>query len=195
MALTKRLRYEVLRRDNHTCRYCGASAPDATLSVDHVVPQALGGTDEPTNLVTACQPCNSGKAATTPDAPLVDDVAADALRWAKAMAYAAQQLENERRWRDRDRATFLAIWNDWTYKVGDIKHTLPLDDDWATSVDRFLAAGLSMALLKDCVETAMRSQAGHDRKWRYFCGVAWSRLRDAQDLAAQVVAYELEKDA
>ena len=29
MAVSKRLRYEILRRDNHTCRYCGASAPDA----------------------------------------------------------------------------------------------------------------------------------------------------------------------
>ena len=41
MALSKRLRYEILRRDNHTCRYCGASAPDVTLTVDHVVPCLL----------------------------------------------------------------------------------------------------------------------------------------------------------
>ncbi|AWN05089.1 HNH endonuclease [Gordonia phage Easley] len=38
MAVSKRLRYEILRRDNHTCRYCGATAPDVPLTVDHVVP-------------------------------------------------------------------------------------------------------------------------------------------------------------
>ena len=38
MAVSKRTRYEVLRRDNHACRYCGASAPDAKLTVDHVLP-------------------------------------------------------------------------------------------------------------------------------------------------------------
>lgn len=36
MAVSKRLRYEILRRGNHTCRYCGASAPDVPLRVDHV---------------------------------------------------------------------------------------------------------------------------------------------------------------
>jgi hypothetical protein len=40
MPVTKRLRYEVLRRDNHACRYCGANAgkssvaPDADLVAD-----------------------------------------------------------------------------------------------------------------------------------------------------------------
>ena len=38
MAVTKRTRYEVLRRDGHACRYCGQMAPDVKLAVDHVVP-------------------------------------------------------------------------------------------------------------------------------------------------------------
>ena len=54
MSITKRLRYEVLRRDDHKCRYCGADATDSKPTVDHVVPVALGGSDEPDNLVTAC---------------------------------------------------------------------------------------------------------------------------------------------
>ena len=58
MAITKRTRYEVLKRDNHACRYCGAVAPDVKLQVDHVIPVALGGTDNPDNLVAACVACN-----------------------------------------------------------------------------------------------------------------------------------------
>lgn len=69
--IPKRLRYEVLRRDRHTCRYCGASAPDVRLTVDHVLPRVLGGTNDPTNLVTACADCNSGKTSIHPDSPLV----------------------------------------------------------------------------------------------------------------------------
>lgn len=110
MSVSKRLRYEVLRRDNHACRYCGGSAPDVKLTVDHVVPVALGGDDEPSNLVAACADCNAGKTSSTPDAPLVEDVENDALRWSQAMAQAAehQRLEAEqlaayKRW----------IWNSW----------------------------------------------------------------------------------
>lgn len=43
MAVSKRLRFEVLRRDNHACRYCGATPPDVVLTIDHVVQTALGG--------------------------------------------------------------------------------------------------------------------------------------------------------
>jgi 5-methylcytosine-specific restriction endonuclease McrA len=67
MAVSKRLRYEILRRDNHTCKYCGATAPTVPLRVDHVTPVALGGTDTPDNLVTSCEPCNSGKSSSTVD--------------------------------------------------------------------------------------------------------------------------------
>ncbi|MER6976023.1 HNH endonuclease [Streptomyces carpinensis] len=67
MSVTPRMRFEVLRRDGFRCRYCGTTAADAELTVDHVTPVALGGTDDRSNLVTACGPCNNGKTSTAPD--------------------------------------------------------------------------------------------------------------------------------
>lgn len=55
------LRFEILRRDNFTCKYCGRSSPDAVLQVDHVIPRARGGLTVASNLVTACRDCNLGK--------------------------------------------------------------------------------------------------------------------------------------
>jgi hypothetical protein len=63
MAISKRRRFEILRRDGFTCRYCGRSAPDVVLQIDHVTPRALGGSDHPSNLAAACEDCNQGKAA------------------------------------------------------------------------------------------------------------------------------------
>lgn len=54
-------RFNVLQRDNFTCRYCGAKAPDVVLEVDHVLPVTLGGRGTMENGVTACRPCNRGK--------------------------------------------------------------------------------------------------------------------------------------
>ena len=87
MTVSRRLRFEIFRRDDYTCKYCGASpavTKDVELTVDHVIPVTLGGGDEPTNLATACQPCNAGKSSIPPDAELVEDVASDALRWKRA---------------------------------------------------------------------------------------------------------------
>lgn len=57
------VRFNVLRRDNFTCRYCGRSSPQVVLQVDHVIPHSRGGHDGEGNLVTACEDCNRGKAA------------------------------------------------------------------------------------------------------------------------------------
>lgn len=55
-------RLALFARDGFRCVYCGASVEDgAVLTVDHVVPDALGGTNVPSNLVTACLKCNSTK--------------------------------------------------------------------------------------------------------------------------------------
>jgi len=56
-------RREVLRRDNHTCQYCGSRR---NLTLDHVVPKSKGGTHSWDNIVTACSPCNSRKGDRTP---------------------------------------------------------------------------------------------------------------------------------
>lgn len=56
------LRFEVLKRDNFSCQYCGRTAKDsAKLVVDHIYPKAQGGTNNISNLITACNECNSGK--------------------------------------------------------------------------------------------------------------------------------------
>lgn len=59
--LSKKIRFEVFKRDRFTCQYCGRQAPEVVLHIDHVVPVAHGGTDDVLNLVTSCVDCNLGK--------------------------------------------------------------------------------------------------------------------------------------
>ena len=50
----RKLRAMIIARD-HVCQLCGA---EENLHVDHIVPRALGGTDEPDNLRVLCRRCN-----------------------------------------------------------------------------------------------------------------------------------------
>ena len=59
--LSKKIRFEVFKRDSFTCQYCGRKAPDVVLEVDHIKPVAKGGTNDIMNLVTSCYDCNHGK--------------------------------------------------------------------------------------------------------------------------------------
>jgi 5-methylcytosine-specific restriction endonuclease McrA len=38
MAISKKLRFEVFKRDNFTCQYCGRETPEVILEADHVIP-------------------------------------------------------------------------------------------------------------------------------------------------------------
>ncbi|MGV0634473.1 HNH endonuclease [Mycolicibacillus trivialis] len=183
MAVSKRLRYEILRRDNHQCRYCGATAPGTPLTIDHVIPVALGGTDEPANLVTACRDCNAGKTSSSPDNTLVETVSDDALRWAKAMERAANERAQERQQAADTHGQFITEWEAWTNSYG---KTTPIPRSWPATVDQLLAAGLDMTDLHELITVAMESKANDT--WRYFCGCCWTRIRQLQERAQEIVA-------
>jgi 5-methylcytosine-specific restriction endonuclease McrA len=51
----------LVRRDGERCRHCGGTHE---LTVDHVIPKALGGTNSRTNLQLLCRECNQAKGAT-----------------------------------------------------------------------------------------------------------------------------------
>jgi hypothetical protein len=61
--LTQSQRFEILKRDKFTCRYCGRKSPEVILEVDHIFPVSKGGTNDPANLVSSCYDCNRGKGA------------------------------------------------------------------------------------------------------------------------------------
>ena len=56
-------RREVLRRDRHTCQYCGNTKH---LTLDHVIRVSKGGKHSWDNVVTACESCNNRKGNRTP---------------------------------------------------------------------------------------------------------------------------------
>ena len=62
--MTKKLRAEILLRDNYTCQKCGLSRyvePNLNLHVDHIIPIAKGGKTVKENLQTLCWRCNLSK--------------------------------------------------------------------------------------------------------------------------------------
>jgi HNH endonuclease len=185
--IPKRLRYEVLRRDNFTCRYCGASAPEAKLTVDAVTPEVLGGSHrDPANLVTACDPCNSGKTSSTPDAPLVADVQQDALRWAQAREIATQGMVTEFWIRQEYVSEFDQAWRSWHAVAGG--EEIPRDADWEASVAHWYAIGVPAEMLETAIRAAMNNpKVIHENRWRYFCGIVWNIAREL-DSTTEAVA-------
>lgn len=92
-AIGARLRFEILRRCNFACYYCGVPAALGVkqLHIDHVIPVSLGGTDDPWNLVAACWDCNIGKTNGVPSEELISRVRDDYCAYVESTAGTAQQ--------------------------------------------------------------------------------------------------------
>ena len=72
MSVSLKLRFEVFKRDNFTCQYCGRKTPEVILELEHVIPLSKGGSDDFDNLTTSCFECNRGKGKSLLDTVLKD---------------------------------------------------------------------------------------------------------------------------
>lgn len=57
-AISQALRVSVFENDAYRCIKCGSHK---MLEVDHIIPVSRGGSNEPSNLQTLCNPCNNSK--------------------------------------------------------------------------------------------------------------------------------------
>lgn len=181
MALTKRLRYEILRRDDNTCRYCGASAPDVKLTIDHVIPVSLGGHDVASNLVAACRDCNAGKSSASPDSALVADVSASATTYMLALRDGFTRLRATYEVEDEYIEEFRDAWKRWGYEdAAKDHHAFPLPDGWTLSIRRWYRIGAPISLIEEAIEIAMTRRnlatAELSARFAYTAGVIWKRI-------------------
>lgn len=178
VSISKRVRFEVFKRDDFTCRYCGRHPPDVLLEVDHIIPVAEGGTNDEENLATACFDCNRGKA----DVPL-SVVPKSLTAQAVEVAEREEQLAGYRAVMearaDRIRqdafdvaAVLLAIPDDTTFSV---------DRRWLRSIMTFNER-LPLHVVKESADLALTyGPRSEYRRFLYFCKVCWNKIKEGSD--------------
>lgn len=129
MSVSKFIRFEVFKRDSFKCQYCGRSAPDVVLEVDHIHPESKGGETTLLNLITACFDCNRGKR----DIPLADNAAMAKQRTQleelqKRREQLAMMVEWQKGLASLDNETVVAFCNFWNSQVDSPAYALDLRD-------------------------------------------------------------------
>lgn len=59
----RRRKKKVYERDNGCCFWCRKPLPLKGSTVDHIIPESVGGDNSVGNLVLACRPCNQARGA------------------------------------------------------------------------------------------------------------------------------------
>lgn len=187
MAISKRTRFEVLRRDNYTCRYCRSE--ENALTVDHVTPVALGGTDAPNNLVAACRDCNAGKASNAPGEQTLSMLTDAQIAYEKARAVVMAREEKAARAKRKVYKQFLAAW----------RTAVPYIDppaDWRGSVAIWIGRGMSIERIIDAIHIAGGKTHLPDRAiYPYMAKIVWNWLTELEDqIRAELPSAEVGDD-
>lgn len=170
--ISKKTRFEVFKRDNFTCQYCGGKSPEVVLHIDHIAPVAGGGGNDIMNLITSCEPCNLGKGARE-------------LNDNSAIAKQRVQLEhlNER----REQLEMLLAWREGLASLTDaevdaINHVFnartrqTLNDYGRSEAARFLKkfpVAEVITALEAALETYYKGGSDDEEENRYIAGQAF----------------------
>lgn len=177
ISLSKKIRFEIFKRDRFQCQYCGAHPPSVILEVDHINPVALGGENDQDNLVTACFACNRGKSAislTVVPQSLAEKALAVSEREEQLRGYheileaKRERVENE---------TWLVL------EAMNVDRTEGCRQDDFNSTRTFIEK-LGYHSTLEGMEIAMGASIPVYKVFRYFCGVCWNRVRTQEASSA-----------
>ena len=170
-SISRRLRFEIFKRDGFVCQYCGAKPPSVVLELDHLHHVSKGGSNRRENLITSCFECNRGKSD-----QLLSDLPSSALDRAELIKEKRDQL------RAYDRLV-ASIKADEERRIDAIEEAFQVH----FGANRFSATfresvrGFLRQLPADVVERAMHKAGAKivtpSEALRYFCGICYGIIR------------------
>ena len=171
-AISKKLRFEVFKRDEFKCIYCGRKPPTVVLNIDHIDPVSKGGTNDINNLVTACFDCNNGKSNIKLDSlpgKLSDNIEMMHEKELQIKGYRAF-IRKIRKRINKDIEDVATIYADYfkDYSLSDYFKTY--------SLKKFISE-LPKNEVEDAMEYACNKINDSDRAIPFFCKICWNKIK------------------
>ncbi|MEO5360614.1 MAG: HNH endonuclease [Nitrospirota bacterium] len=175
MAISKKIRFEVFKRDGFACAYCGKTPPSVTLEVDHIDPKSKGGSNDLNNLITACFDCNRGKR----NVPL-NKIPAKLNENIEILKMQEEQIREYRKYvkkvEERISADIEEIDSIFTEQYKDYQ----LSDTFKNvSLKRFINLLPKHEIIESMYIAISKypAKSKHNEAIRYFCGVCWTKIK------------------
>jgi len=173
MSISKKIRFEVFKRDGFQCAYCGKTPPEAILEVDHIIPKSKKGEDDINNLITSCFDCNRGKRDIS-----LNRIPNKMTENLEILKLRENQLKEYRKYIGKIECRI----NNDINEIENIFQETYKDNTFTekfrnASVKLFLKS-LPLQTIKDAMYKAT-SKVYHDPEGciRYFCGICWIRIK------------------
>jgi hypothetical protein len=176
MAISKKIRFEVFKRDGFQCCYCGKTPPEVILEIDHIDPKSKGGKDSINNLLTACFACNRGKR----DVPL-DKLPPQLSENLEILKLKEEQLKEYRKFAKKVETRIKADMNEVDEVYQAAIPGFRLSDEFKNvSLKRFIKA-LPLHEIIEAMEISTSKFPNNGRRIiKYFCGICWRKIKGSE---------------
>ena len=173
IGLSKKLRFEVFKRDCFKCQYCGSTPPGIILEVDHIVPVSKDGTNEIDNLITSCFDCNRGKS--NRDLSSLPESTADKMeqmheKEAQYLAFKKAQQKIQ----SRIKKELNGIEAVYSHYFEGFEFT----DRFKNGSVRTFVKLLGFVKVEQAMHTACGRMFDENKALKYFCGICWNKIRE-----------------
>jgi len=176
--ITKKIRFEVFKRDGFRCVYCGGEPPKVILEVDHIDPVSKGGSNDINNYVTACFDCNRGKSNIK-----LNKIPSKVSENLEVLKEKEEQLAEYRKFINKINRRVKKDINDISkiYLTQYVKWGFS-DNFKKTSLKKFLSL-LPKHEVEESLHIAIsRFPTDEDNVIKYFCGVCWNKIKEEDPL-------------
>ena len=175
MSISKKLRFEVFKRDGFQCQYCGKTPPEIVLEIDHIKPRKKKGQDNIENLITACFDCNRGKGATElKTAPPKTEERVKILKEKREQLKAFNRLQERIYTEIQEQIIKLCIkWEEYSQSE---EH---LTDHGKNQIKNLLRT-FTFFEVQEAMEIAWSKPYLKDR-FAYMCGILWTKKRQREN--------------
>jgi len=172
IAIGKKTRFEVFKRDSFTCCYCGAKTPNVVLEIDHIIPVSKGGSNSLDNLVTSCFDCNRGKSnndLSSVPLTIIQKTEIAAEKEAQYLEFKKVQSKIEKRI-DNEIQKLCEVYEDYFpdyYLTNNFKQSI------RKFIEKLGYYFVLQALHKSC------SRLNANQSLKYFCGICWTKIKES----------------
>ena len=171
-SISKKIRFEIFKRDEFTCQYCGQTPPGVTLEVDHIKPVSKNGSSDKNNLITSCFDCNRGKSniPLTEITPTIKENL-DKLNEKHDQLIAYERLQKKIRTKNvKDCQKVSELYTEFFPKY-------VLTDSFINRSVKGFVDKLGLYEVLDSLGIAYSKINDADEVLRYFCSICWSKIR------------------
>lgn len=170
-SISKKIRFEVFKRDSFQCQYCGQLPPKVVLEIDHVHPVSKGGDNNIDNLLTACFECNRGKSD-----GLISSVPLSVADKTELLIEKQEQIKAYEK-------LIKSIKRKTKKQIDEVEEAFQMSfpnqaftETFRVSIERFFN-DLTPFEIVDSMHKACAKCDDPQQATRYFCGICWNKIR------------------